>query len=56
MTLDSLTAAVELHRPVSYDKYAYETTDPKAATRWRCTECGKNVTKQGCRTWQTANA
>ncbi len=55
MDLDALKSAIELHRPVGYDKYTYATTNPEQVTQWRCKECQQPVTATGYRTWQTAN-
>ncbi len=55
MTLEALTAAVELHRPTMYDKYGDVTTESDEMKHRRCKECGLSVTEVGCRTWQTAN-
>jgi len=56
MTLESLTAAVELHRPAYLDKYGQKTADPASAKWIRCGECRESVPAEGCRTWKTANA
>lgn len=55
MTLESLTAAVELHRPAFLDKYGNKTDDPSAARWIRCTECRESVPAEGCLTWRTAS-
>jgi len=49
-----LLAAVELHRPVTYDKYGYVTADSKRVVSYRCGECVCSVPPEGCPTWRTA--
>lgn len=57
----ALFAAIELHRPVWYDRYDRpqdaEPVDAEPAddARWRCAECSCWVEERGCRTWQVAN-
>ncbi len=55
MDLDSLTAAVELHRPRLLDMYGRPTTELAEAKWIRCEECQMSVPVNGCRTWKTAN-
>lgn len=55
MDLESLTAAVELHRTRLLDKYGRETDDPDKAAHRRCTECQMSVPASGCLTWRTAH-
>jgi hypothetical protein len=49
--------AVELHRPIGYDMYAYPVTDPAKMEVWvwRCNACVRRVGPEGCETWQTAS-
>ncbi|GAA0529357.1 hypothetical protein GCM10010172_07540 [Paractinoplanes ferrugineus] len=55
-TLESLTTAVELHRPVGYDKYGREAPDPSDAVSYRCRGgCDRTVFADGCMTCQVAN-
>jgi ribosomal protein L34E len=53
---DALLAAVELHRPATYDKYGYVTADPERVVSYRCGECVCSVPPEGCPTWRTAHA
>lgn len=56
MNIESMKAAIELHRPVMYDRYAYVTEDPAKMKHRRCSACGYSVGEQGCKTWETANS
>ena len=50
----ALRAAVELHRPQMYDRYARATRDVDAMKWTRCAECRDTVPPEGCKTWRTA--
>ena len=49
-----LLAAVELHRPVMYDKHHRVTDDARKVVNYRCAECRESVMAAGCKTWRTA--
>lgn len=56
--MKDLLAAIDLHRPVMYDRWGQITTDPAAVSAKyspRCNECRENVPAEGCRTWRLAN-
>jgi hypothetical protein len=59
MNEESMKAAIELHRPVLYDRWGNVTSDPQSVSAkfgQRCAECRESVPAEGCRTWKAANA